>query len=481
MAKTLLRSGCLDDFLSLGENGQTVFDSALQIRETLRLRKQQAVVDSLAIPQPNDEGDRVDWYAPFEGSVVSWAAASDEQRKKALRYLDNCQANVTSLVQRCQQAEKTAIQLFGSLLANALQFPGSQYVYLVDGKPVLTFWGFVNLNSSACTDALDCLRINEEPEPVIEFTPEPPPATPAVIVLSEPDEPLYSIAPAVVAEPVSEVPPVQEPVPEIMPQVLPTKKPTRWVLPVAATIVACIAAPLAYYWVSVPHAESLAQVAEFVKPKAIAPAVIQAEPVARAPTQPISTQPVPTKSVPTQTVSTLPVPPQPVPTKPVSTQPVSTLPVSQAAVVEAPPPAPEPAVAVTTSPADIPKGALILPADALKRGSTKFFNGNWRAVISVKDSIIGKPPTLHYKIANNKGTVRLVHGDNIVCKAEVFSGLMQSGTLMIKTRGYARCNDDSRYPLPEVSCNAGANDVAECTGRYEGDTVVPVTFKKVSN
>ncbi|MGB7799606.1 SrfA family protein [Buttiauxella sp.] len=444
MAKTLLRSGCLDDFLSLGENGQTVFDSALQIRETLRLRKQQAVVDSLAIPQPNDEGDRVDWYAPFEGNVVSWAAASDEQRKKALRYLDNCQANVASLIQRCQQAEKTAIQLFGSLLANALQFPGSQHVYLVDGKPVLTFWGFVNLNSSARTDALDCLRNTQEHEPVIEFLPEPPPAAPPVIVLSEPDEPLYSVAPTTVAAPVSETPVEPEPVPEIVPQALPAKKTRRWILPVAAMIVACIAAPLTYYLVSAPLAEPLAQVAPDVKPKPVAPAVIQAEPAA-----------------------------------PVATLPVSTLPVSQAAVAETP--APEPVAAVTPPPADIPKGTMILPADALKLGSTKFLNGNWRVAINVKDSITGKPPTLRYQIASNKGTVRLVHGDNIVCKAEVFSGLMQSGTLMIKTRGNARCSDGSRYPLPEISCNAGANDVAECTGRYEGDTVVPVTFKKVSD
>lgn len=441
MAKTLLRSGCLDDFLSLGENGQAVFDSALQIRETLRLRKQQAVVDSLAIPQPNDEGDRVDWYAPVEGTVISWAAASDEQRKKALRYLDNCQANVASLIQRCQQAEKTAIQLFGSLLANALQFPGSQHVYLVDGKPVITFWGFVSLNSSARTDALDCLRIVEEHEPVIEFLPEPPPAAPPVVILSEPDEPLYSVAHQIPAEAQIELPVEQEPVPEAAPEIKPLKKSKRWLLPVAAAIVAGIAAPLAYYLVSAPKTEALAQTHVDVKPKAISPAVIQAEPVAQ----------------------------------------VSTLPVAQAAVVEAPAPEPEAAVVATTPPADIPKGALVLPADALKIGSTKFLNGTWRVAINVKDSITGKPPTLRYQIANNKGTVRLVHGDNIVCKAEVFSGLMQSGTLMVKTRGNARCSDGSRYPLPEISCNAGVNDVAECTGRYQGDTVVPVTFKKVSD
>lgn len=64
MAKTLLRSGNLDDYQAVGGGGQAVFDSALQIRETLRLRKQQAMADCLAIPQVNDSGDRVDWYSP---------------------------------------------------------------------------------------------------------------------------------------------------------------------------------------------------------------------------------------------------------------------------------------------------------------------------------------------------------------------------------------------------------------------------------
>ncbi|ELQ6065456.1 hypothetical protein R2240_004218, partial [Cronobacter sakazakii] len=66
MAKILLRSGDLDDFQSVGENGQAVFESALQIRETLRLRKQ-PLVELLAIPQLNEEGDRVDWYSPVSG------------------------------------------------------------------------------------------------------------------------------------------------------------------------------------------------------------------------------------------------------------------------------------------------------------------------------------------------------------------------------------------------------------------------------
>ena len=85
MAKTLLRSGSLDDFQAVGGGGQTVFHSALQVRETLRLRKQYALVDCLAVPQLNDEGDRVDWYSPIAGEVVGWKAADETLRSDRLR------------------------------------------------------------------------------------------------------------------------------------------------------------------------------------------------------------------------------------------------------------------------------------------------------------------------------------------------------------------------------------------------------------
>ncbi len=97
MAKTLLRSGNLDDFQAVGGGGQAVFESALQIREALRLRKQQAIVDCPAIPQVNDGGDRVDWYSPVEGTVSSWKAADEDDRFRALRYLENTLASMESL------------------------------------------------------------------------------------------------------------------------------------------------------------------------------------------------------------------------------------------------------------------------------------------------------------------------------------------------------------------------------------------------
>ncbi|WP_313121920.1 SrfA family protein, partial [Pantoea septica] len=158
MAKTFLRSGNLDAVLALGENGQPVYASALQIRETLRLRRQTVLANCLAIPQPNARGDRLDWYAPFSGKVKSWLGASDYERRLALEQLTATQQEMQDLSARAREADNPAMRLFGALLGKALQFPDQQYVYLVDGKPVITFWGFVDAQARTRDDALACLR-----------------------------------------------------------------------------------------------------------------------------------------------------------------------------------------------------------------------------------------------------------------------------------------------------------------------------------
>lgn len=447
MAKTLLRSGNLDDFQAVGGGGQAVFESALQIREALRLRKQQTIVDCLAIPQVNDGGDRVDWYSPVDGSVTSWKAANEDDRYRALRYLENTLASVESLSKKCLQSPKTAQQLFGSLLSKAFQFPGENFLFLVDGKPVISFWGFVNLNENARDDVLDCLResLIPEPAPIVIEDPEPEPEPTPVLTFEQADEPL--IAPATVVritpdelytpEPAPViVPPVEEPEPE--PAIVAKKRRVPlWTLPVAAVIVAAIATPLLW-------------------PKQ-APS---AEPVAVVAPEPVAIAPKPIKAV------------EPLPMK---------LPLHQAEVVASK--EKEPATVATPAPAPvviaaIPKDAMVMEANQVKAGSTRFLNGTWRAILDVKDPITGKPPSLRYQIQNNKGFARVVHGDNVVCRVEVFSGLHSNGELMIKSRGNARCTDGSRYPMPEVACKAGTSDVAECNARYDAKTVVPLTFKK---
>ncbi len=92
-------------------------------------------------------------------------------------------ASVESLSKKCLQSPKTAQQLLAPCCRKPSQFPSENFLYLVDGKPVIAFWGFVNLNENARDDVLDCLResLIPEPAPVVIEDPEPEPElTPAV-------------------------------------------------------------------------------------------------------------------------------------------------------------------------------------------------------------------------------------------------------------------------------------------------------------
>jgi len=428
VAKTLLRSG------------QAVFASALQIRETLRLRKQQTLVECLAIPQVNDDGDRVDWYSPVEGDVLAWKAADEDLRERALNQLETMADGALSLARKCQQSDKTAQQLFGALLEKALQFPGENHVFLVGGKPVITFWGFVNLNESAREALFGCLHLTPEPEPVIDLYEDIPDEDALKVTFSQADEPLLAapLAINVAEEPQAFPEPehIEESIEPEVPAVIVAEKKSRriplWSLPVAAVFVAAIAGPLMW-----PRATT------------------SAEPT-QAPVESIAL----TK-----------------PTAPPLPELTHTLPLHLASInapVKEEKPEAKPVVI-----AAIPKDALVMEADQMRAGTTKFLNGTWRVMIDVKDPVTGKAPSLRYQILNNKGNARLVQGDNVVCKAEIFSGLHQNGELLVKSRGNARCSDGSRYPVPEITCKAGVSDVAECTGRYDANTVVPLTFRKV--
>ncbi|GAE10094.1 hypothetical protein YP1_001_00340 [Yersinia pseudotuberculosis NBRC 105692] len=466
----------MDDILALGENGQPIYTSALQIREALRLKKQQHIVDCLAIPQINEQGNRIDWYAPFEGKVTSWIAASSTERKAAVKQLAICLASASDISLRAKKSEKAAQQLFGALLAKALQFPDQNHVYLVSGKPVITFWGFVSQDKKMRSDPLDCLRqstdvvesaIKVESIVKAESTVVPPEiraktvVTPTAVELS----PQADIIPTLqlVAEP------------EITVGSEPIKTPVRWlriggVLSIAALIGALVAQFSGNLPGSTaPTAETQSSTAEHMteqlEPSASHKPQVTAD--ALAPVEPITASVPPPIMQPLLPLDHAPVPPdakvaaesivaEPMAVEPIAAEPV-TPPVTRAN-----------------------NNALILPANAVKIGSTAFLNGNWRAIPEIKSSLTGKPPSLRYQIKQGKGSVKITHGDNVTCRANVTAGLMKSGNLVINSRYRAQCSDGSKYQIPEIVCKQGTTDIADCKGRYDANTTLSMTMTRES-
>lgn len=445
MAKTFLRSGNLDTVLALGENGQPVWTSALQIRETLRLRRQTTLANCLAIPQVNERGDRLDWYAPFNGKVKSWLGASDHERRQALELLTLNQQDLQALSLRARDAENPAMRLFGALLSKTLQFPDQQYVYLVDGKPVITFWGFVDPQARSRDDALACLRDSLEDE-LPPLLPEPP--APAPLAVAPVIVPLIDVPPAA-AEPVSEPEPeveepavdvIPEPAPEPAPVVPPRRAfavhPLMLLLPVAAVVAAGVA-----FWLHSAPQPAAISVADIPVPVSKPPAVmVKAEKLA------------------------------------------ATLPHTAATVLAAPAPVAAPVVppevvAEHTEPAKADD--LVMTTEDARVGSVKFINGTWRVTLRQTNLPTGKPPSLRYQIRNGKGTATITQGDNIRCKADVTAAMTSTGSMEVRSRYTATCSDKSRYRMPELVCKAG-DGIASCTAQYGADQVFPLTIKRES-
>ncbi|MFZ4833142.1 SrfA family protein [Rouxiella sp. Mn2063] len=476
MATPLLRSGKLEDFLALGENGQPVYTSALQLRETLRLRQQQNIADCMAVPQSNEGGDRVDWYSPIDGStVIPWSAASEQERTSALSQLEACHAALIDVSQRMQGSEKVEHQLFGTLLAKSIQFPDNSHVYLVDGKPVLTFWGFVNADKASRSDPLDCLRspISEKPLPVNHAIPA---ATAAVA--AAPIAPttryhwwhwrrfgwllplllllllaLFLLRGCTTSVGVPAMP-------SALPAATSSDK-TRHVVPQEGmTLNGAVTLPKGRVdgEAVVPvgnlnHGDATLAVPSIddATNQAVAESTNAGDGVV-SPDAAVSADNTTAHNMPTVDDPSIPAP----------------------SIND-----PSPGNSSIKDPLANAKAPLSIPADALASGSTGFLNGNWKAGAGIQDQRTGKPLSLNYQIKNGQGQVSMKRGDGVTCSAGV-SALVNSGQLAINNIGQAQCSDGSSYKMPEIVCQPGAQSAAHCKGRYDAKTVFPMTMKRES-
>lgn len=454
MSGLILRSGYLVDFIALSENGQTLFETAIQIRETLRLQKQQALLECLAIPQYNNVEEKVDWYSPFEGKVTSWATASEQQRESAVIVLEKCLTTARELSQHYLSGNKVSGRLFGSMLTKLFQFPASQYIYLVGDKPVITFWGFLNLGHTARKDVFDCLRSKAKSTalagmpPLASF-----PEEPETIEFHDPDPVIVTINQphVLVTEPV-----LQNPTSQLSESV--ETQPQTDAIPVPVKKRAFV-----FKWhkglkfFGVVTGLVILQIAcSYLLP-------LYTSSVGTIPAK--QTTPLPKKQEvqPSIQQHILPLKPATVSALPTTTSITSS-------------------VSGTVKSTEFPvnKNALVLPADEVKIGSTSFMDGHWKGNIQTSDPLTGKPPALHFRIKNSNGSLNFIRDNNVICKARIYLGLMQSGNLQIKSRSRAKCSDQTRPQLPEIVCKQGLTGAAQCTARYIDNTLVPMTLLKVS-
>lgn len=471
----LLRSGQVDSLLSLGEGGRSVYRLADQLRDTLRRQVNPASAEHLAVPETNEQGTNLDWYSPIPGHVVAWTAATEEERAQATAQLERLQEEVrsVSLEGQSRGADSERV-VFYKLFHHVLQFPDENYVYLVGGKPVVTFWGFVHHNAKPAPDPLLCLR------------------------------PRIAAPPAAPASGAAVVPP---PVPPVVTQVSSTSWWGRnwWRLLLAALALALLLFGLR--WCSQPNLPAgLPSISLpswtpswFSKPWGNVSLPSVNTPQVSLPSLPevnltgggLPSVALPNLGVDPQmpalndlTAPELPAAPDLAIEPPVLEGQGENMPPMAAQpelsgessgqtgleppLISAAPSAPTPP-SVSTGP------ALQIPPAAMNTGAVDFLNGNWTANMGVQDSRTGKPVQLSYGFEEGQGSVTLKRGDGVECTAPVQAAL-NSGQLMIDNQAAAKCSDAGTYDMPQIRCEpTGQAGAARCAGVY-GDKEFPLAL-----
>lgn len=539
MAGSLLISGNPQQYNAIGEGGRPVFSVAFQLREAVRLKAGSDVANCLAIPQSNETGSVIDWYAPQSGSVVSWAAATVEEREHALNILDMAMNKLNAASQALQEQVK-AFEKSGAtadpstreksavfqLMNKVFIYPDPSYIFLVNGNPVLTFWGFHPHGASLPSDPFQALRALP---PVAAMAAEVPVRKGVswwwwLLLISllllllffglrscdapgwlqgylprdcQPQTDVTRVAPVVpplVNNERAVVPPTSTPN-RIEQSDVRVTQPYPSVRVIPSTVVTV---PNSVSGTAVqPNSGTIEQTTS--DPISVSPIALQPDRALNESQVPIVPEQadIVQKDVETVTEAALSNVALPngvsgnssaVPAEtPVSARPEVNDP-SRLAVT---PNAGQSPTSTGSNPNAIsqrgdsnegsarpPGSPLRIPDSAANTGSTGFLDGSWSAGAGIQDATTGRPVRLEYDFSqgNGQGKVTVNRGAGIQCTSPV-TAQMQGKNVQINDRGLAKCSDGSTMALPKVTCVTNASGQADCQGRYDNGTTFPVSMR----
>ncbi|MWP47132.1 SrfA family protein [Gilliamella sp. Pas-s27] len=515
MANTLLRSGDIKDFKMLGYDGKAAYLVATQIREMFRVKLGKQYADYLAIPQRNDQGNIIDWYIPFDSNlpdgqydIIPWTSASESEQESALILLKEFEHKVINLGK--QLASNPNLDgdqlLFSRLIYDpknsvdnaesnlmAIRFPSNQFVYIVNGQPVITFWGFLHPQTPQANSPFYCLEPVKKVTPATVVTPPPIPEplktrpwwkcwwvwllgllpllllllalfllrgcwlTPKITV-----NPSLSLSgngdvsmPVVNGEKHDEKEPERELKAEVDNHLgVAGNGIVNGTIPVDANAIANstnTAGDAVDHSATSDNGHNSDKGNDTPTPDAqdnkneqmASPDVGNSDNKDEKSPQSDNTK----DNVDGKNEQN-------------STNPTSI-----------------PSDKDTTTPAVDQTNNLALPADAITQGSTKFLNGQWSVNGGIQDKTTGKPLQLSYNFNDGNGEVTVTRSDGVKCVGKVGTNI-KDANLAIAGNSEAICSDNSKYQLPSIQCTPGNNNKANCQGIYNNGTSFPITMKK---
>lgn len=494
MRRIRLNGGKISDYIAIGQDGHPVWKNAESFVLAITRRLGKDYANYLAIPKVSEDQKSIDWYVPFESaengtqdySVIVWSSATDAERREALSKLKSFESDLETLgLEMSSTIGNNNDTLFSYFLVGnsateklpAIHFPDPSCVYIVDGRPVITFWGFTKKKY----DHFDFSPFVELEEPVIP-NPEPTNNINQTIKTTE------TVEEKLKKPDTPDIPDKSE---------MPKKKIHRcslwkwlkWLLPLLLLLLLLyfllpcllhylgvkIPEPIApYIWPSMEdrldlHTPDLPKV-DLDAPKIDVPNVDVDAPNVTVPkvdgTAPNVDVPkvdatTPNVEVPKVDAANPPAPNIETPALNVASDPKVEEPVASESLSQDDQAKASSFFDLLPSPQEESKPLELTP-DALKEG----LKGKYNVLTSIMDTNTGKKVNLGYDFKDqDEGEVFVRRSNGVVCKGRVKQEHTESG-IVINGSSNVNCSDNHVYETPKITCNVDAKGATVCDGNY---------------
>ena len=155
-----------------GVNGEPVWQRDTHIRDVLTNRLSERHAQLFALPSPQ-KGDAMSWDAPRDGAMLSWAAATTEQREAAADEVLGLLKDIEGLIRTLMGHSSDSSKILGDILSTSLYVGSTDNLFFVDGQLVAAHWGMTDIKNPDAPSVLPRLAEFVVVEPPLEPVPEP--------------------------------------------------------------------------------------------------------------------------------------------------------------------------------------------------------------------------------------------------------------------------------------------------------------------
>jgi hypothetical protein len=150
----------------LGVRGDPLHAVASQLLAVIRRRLGDGPADLLADPQLRETGDGIDWYAARSGPVRRLGDLDENERATVLATVESHLDSIRSLgAQLKDSSASEEARLIGRSLELATARPSDDFVYVVDGQPVIAAWGYEADAAASLQEAFAAPPVPMPPRP----------------------------------------------------------------------------------------------------------------------------------------------------------------------------------------------------------------------------------------------------------------------------------------------------------------------------